>query len=212
MRTKRRKAGGAVAHEAEGNRAAPAQHTLWAVPLRLAGGEACAQTKWLGLAHCPVNSSIAGFWSSNMASAHLLEQPRSRPIVESTGNLLAWPQPSRQWCASKRHPDLSAFHASWCKAIKGRGRQLKPMPGAHDVIAASARLRPRRANSVTEELSSLLPRKGAGTTTASVIVQHSAVHTLSPDNRLGGHHTTMRTPTRRTTWCKMDGFQVFLAW
>ena len=149
MRTKRRSAGCAVAHEAEGNPAAPAQNMIWAVPLGLAGGGPCAQRKWLGLAHGPVNSSIAGLCSSNMASAHLLEQPRSSLIVDYARSLLAWPQQSRQWCASQHHPDLSALHCM-CPGAKqsrvGEGSS-SPCQGRMTwsfVCAASARLRPRR--------------------------------------------------------------------
>jgi len=77
--------------------------------------------------------------------------------------------------------------------------QLKSVPGPtanSRVYAARARPTIGKKNSAADEAVALLQPKGTGTATANVVVQHSARHNHSPNNKLGGRYAAARTPTK----------------
>ena len=54
----------------------------------------------------------------------------------------------------------------------------------------------KKKNSTAEEAVALLQPKGTGTATANVVVQSTARHSYSPNNKLSGRFGAGRTPTK----------------
>ena len=62
--------------------------------------------------------------------------------------------------------------------------------------AACARPTIKKKNSTAEEAVALLQPKGSGTANANVVVQSTARHSYSPNNKLSGRYASGRTPTK----------------